>query len=182
VFRQDPDADLPRCNADDEGENDRSLTALDIKPDRSTGTRCQIECQLIQLNAGRIEQKVDDDELLSRPLNHKPAFYPPQSFLCRHAAHYRAPLFSSNAGLSRSPHLPGRNKKPPELRNTPEGYRSLARPPEKQRQFRNLARRVTPDSVSPGEIEALMADLSPLVSQSRKRLSWRASKLAQETG
>jgi hypothetical protein len=62
------------------------------------------------------------------PLTHKPAFYPPQCFLCRHAAHYRAPLLSSNAGLSRSPHLPGRNKKPPELRNTPEGYRSLARP------------------------------------------------------
>jgi hypothetical protein len=43
------DADLPRCNADDEGENDCSLTASDIKPDRSTGTRCQIEFWLIQL-------------------------------------------------------------------------------------------------------------------------------------
>jgi hypothetical protein len=49
VLRQDPDADLPGCNADDEGENDRSLTASDIKPDRSTGAHCQIECQLIQL-------------------------------------------------------------------------------------------------------------------------------------
>jgi hypothetical protein len=27
VFRQNPDADLPGCNADDEGENDRGLTA-----------------------------------------------------------------------------------------------------------------------------------------------------------
>src|SRR5262249_25547984 len=43
-------AGLPRCNADDEGENDRSLTASDIKPDRSTGTRCQIECRLIHLS------------------------------------------------------------------------------------------------------------------------------------
>jgi hypothetical protein len=42
---------VPRCNADDEGENDRSLTASDIKPDRSTGTRCQIECRLIQIMA-----------------------------------------------------------------------------------------------------------------------------------
>jgi hypothetical protein len=26
-----PDADLPGCNADDEGENDRGLTATDTK-------------------------------------------------------------------------------------------------------------------------------------------------------
>src|SRR5262249_49777890 len=31
VLRQDADADLPRCNADDEGENDRSLTTSDSK-------------------------------------------------------------------------------------------------------------------------------------------------------
>src|SRR5439155_1022419 len=31
VFRKDPDADLPGCNADDEGENDRGLTATDTK-------------------------------------------------------------------------------------------------------------------------------------------------------
>jgi WD40 repeat protein len=50
VLWQDANAGLPGCNADDEGENDRSLTASDIKPDRSTGTRCQIECRLIQLS------------------------------------------------------------------------------------------------------------------------------------
>jgi hypothetical protein len=42
-----------RYNADDEGENDRSLTASDIKPDRSTGIHCQIECRLIQLVGSR---------------------------------------------------------------------------------------------------------------------------------
>jgi hypothetical protein len=31
VLRQNPDADLPGCNADDEGENDRGLTATDTK-------------------------------------------------------------------------------------------------------------------------------------------------------
>jgi hypothetical protein len=31
VLRQDPDADLLGCNADDEGENDRGLTATDTK-------------------------------------------------------------------------------------------------------------------------------------------------------
>ena len=33
--RQNPDADLPGCHADDEGENDRSLITSDTKPDRS---------------------------------------------------------------------------------------------------------------------------------------------------
>jgi hypothetical protein len=31
VLRQDPDADLLGCNADDEGEDDRGLTATDTK-------------------------------------------------------------------------------------------------------------------------------------------------------
>jgi hypothetical protein len=31
VLWQNPDADLPRSNADDKGENDRSLIAPDIK-------------------------------------------------------------------------------------------------------------------------------------------------------
>jgi len=31
VLRQNPDADLLGCNADDEGENDRGLTATDTK-------------------------------------------------------------------------------------------------------------------------------------------------------
>jgi hypothetical protein len=31
VLRQNPDADLPGCIADDEGENDRGLTATDTK-------------------------------------------------------------------------------------------------------------------------------------------------------
>jgi hypothetical protein len=31
--RQNPDADLPGCYADDEGENDRSLIKSDTKPD-----------------------------------------------------------------------------------------------------------------------------------------------------
>jgi hypothetical protein len=31
VLRQNPDADLPGCNADNEGENDRHLTATDTK-------------------------------------------------------------------------------------------------------------------------------------------------------
>ena len=33
----------------DQGENDRRLTASDIKPDRSTGTRCQIEFRLVHI-------------------------------------------------------------------------------------------------------------------------------------
>jgi hypothetical protein len=36
VLRQNPDADLPGCYADDEGENDRRLITSDTKPDRST--------------------------------------------------------------------------------------------------------------------------------------------------
>ena len=61
MLRQDADADLPRCNADDEGENDRSLTASDIEPDRSTGNLCQIECRLIHLigSAVRLWRMVD---------------------------------------------------------------------------------------------------------------------------
>jgi hypothetical protein len=31
VLRKNPDADLPGCNANDEGENDRGLTATDTK-------------------------------------------------------------------------------------------------------------------------------------------------------
>jgi hypothetical protein len=31
VLRQNPDADLPECNDDDEGENDRRLAATDTK-------------------------------------------------------------------------------------------------------------------------------------------------------
>jgi hypothetical protein len=36
VLWQNPDADLPGCNADDEGEDDRCLTWRTAKPDRST--------------------------------------------------------------------------------------------------------------------------------------------------
>jgi hypothetical protein len=39
VLRQNPDADLPGCNADDEEENDRGLTERMPKPDRSTRHR-----------------------------------------------------------------------------------------------------------------------------------------------
>jgi hypothetical protein len=31
VLRENPDADVPGCNADDEGENDRGLAATDTK-------------------------------------------------------------------------------------------------------------------------------------------------------
>jgi hypothetical protein len=31
VLRENPDADVPGCNADDEGENDRGLTTTDTK-------------------------------------------------------------------------------------------------------------------------------------------------------
>jgi len=34
VLRQNADADIPGCNANDEGEDDRSLTVSDTKPDR----------------------------------------------------------------------------------------------------------------------------------------------------
>jgi hypothetical protein len=40
VLRQNPDADVLGCDANDEGENDRSLTTSDTKPDRSTGACC----------------------------------------------------------------------------------------------------------------------------------------------
>jgi hypothetical protein len=43
------DADIPGCRADDDGENDRGLTASDVKSGRSTGTSCQVECQLIHI-------------------------------------------------------------------------------------------------------------------------------------
>ncbi len=36
MLRQNTDADLPGCNANNKGENDRSLILSDIKPDRST--------------------------------------------------------------------------------------------------------------------------------------------------
>ena len=39
MLRENPDADVPGCNADGEGENDRGLTATDTKPDRSTRHR-----------------------------------------------------------------------------------------------------------------------------------------------
>jgi hypothetical protein len=45
-----PDADLPGCHADDEGENDRSLITSDTKtPPLKPGTDCQIEFRLIHL-------------------------------------------------------------------------------------------------------------------------------------
>jgi hypothetical protein len=51
VLRQNPDADLPGCNADDEGENDRGLTATDTKTlIAQPGTSCPIEFRLIQID------------------------------------------------------------------------------------------------------------------------------------
>src|SRR5215472_3671835 len=48
VLRENPDADVPGCNADDEGENDRGLTATDTKTrSLKPGTACQIEFRLI---------------------------------------------------------------------------------------------------------------------------------------
>src|SRR5215831_5713246 len=50
VLRQNPDADLPGCNADDEGENDRGLTASEHQnPTAQPGTACQIEFRLIHV-------------------------------------------------------------------------------------------------------------------------------------
>src|SRR5262245_32227337 len=50
VLRENPDADVPGCNADDEGENDRGLTATDTKTrSLKPGTACQIEFRLIHL-------------------------------------------------------------------------------------------------------------------------------------
>ena len=47
---QNTDANVPRRNADDQGENARSLTASDTKnPIAQPGPVCQIEFQLIQL-------------------------------------------------------------------------------------------------------------------------------------
>jgi hypothetical protein len=53
VLRQNPDADVPGCNADDEGENDRGLTSnghqnLIAQP----GISCPIEFRLIHLTYG----------------------------------------------------------------------------------------------------------------------------------
>ena len=48
MLRQNPDADLPGCHADDEGENDRSLITSDTKTrPLKPGTDCQIEFRLI---------------------------------------------------------------------------------------------------------------------------------------
>ena len=50
MLRQNPDADLPGCHADDEGENDRSLITSDTKTrPLKPGTDCQIEFRLIHL-------------------------------------------------------------------------------------------------------------------------------------
>jgi len=50
VLQQNADADLPRCNADDKGENDRGLVTSDTKnPTAQPGIRCQIEFRLIQV-------------------------------------------------------------------------------------------------------------------------------------
>jgi hypothetical protein len=50
VLRQNPDADLPGCYADDEGENDRSLITSDTKTrPLKPGTDCQIEFRLIHI-------------------------------------------------------------------------------------------------------------------------------------
>jgi hypothetical protein len=50
VLRQNSDANVPRCNADGEGENDRSLITSDTKTrPLNPGTRCQIKFRLIQL-------------------------------------------------------------------------------------------------------------------------------------
>jgi transposase InsO family protein len=46
VLRQNPDADLPGCNADDEGEDDRSLTVSDSK------TRSLNQAPTVRSNAG----------------------------------------------------------------------------------------------------------------------------------
>ena len=50
MLRQSPDADLPGCHADDEGENDRSLITSDTKTrPLKPGTDRQTEYQLIHL-------------------------------------------------------------------------------------------------------------------------------------
>jgi hypothetical protein len=49
-----PDANLPGCNAHGEGEDDRSLTPSNIKPDRSTSISCQIELHLIHFSCCRL--------------------------------------------------------------------------------------------------------------------------------
>jgi hypothetical protein len=51
VLRQNPDADLPACYADDGGENDRSLITSDTKTrPLKPGTDCQIEFRLIHIS------------------------------------------------------------------------------------------------------------------------------------
>jgi Integrase core domain len=42
VLRQNPDADLPGCYPDDEGENDRRLITSDTKPDAQPDTNRQM--------------------------------------------------------------------------------------------------------------------------------------------
>ena len=50
MLRQNPDADLPGCNADDQGENDRGLTVTDTKTlIAQPGTSCPIDFRLIHL-------------------------------------------------------------------------------------------------------------------------------------
>jgi hypothetical protein len=49
LLRENPDANVPGCNADGKGENDRSLTldtkTRSLKPD----TNCRIKFRLIQI-------------------------------------------------------------------------------------------------------------------------------------
>ena len=52
MLRKNPDADLPRCADDNQGENDRGLITPDTKTRPLNQTRCQIEFQLIQLILG----------------------------------------------------------------------------------------------------------------------------------
>src|SRR5262245_45814744 len=57
VFWQDSDADLPKCVANDEGEDDCSLTTSDTKTrSLKPGTVCQIESRLIQLNLSSLSR------------------------------------------------------------------------------------------------------------------------------
>src|SRR5262244_3760281 len=65
VLRENPDADVPGCNADDEGENDRGLTATDTKTrSLKPGTACQIEFRLIHMTRPRWRSVPHGDDVV----------------------------------------------------------------------------------------------------------------------
>ena len=71
MLRQDADANVPRRNADGEGENDRRLTTFrrHQNPTAQSGTVCQIKSRLIHFTAHRCDSVFKNARTLS-PTDH----------------------------------------------------------------------------------------------------------------